>query len=324
MRIEIETIQELNLKNWEKLLIESENSSFYHTCNWISVWKDSYSNFSPFFIVAKDNEKYLAGIPLVKVKKLGLSSFFSLPYETYGGVISLKNTDESLPSNLCKKLVEFTKGLSLCRIRITDFQNSCDFLPNLGFDCFKVFTHLINLTEKKEDWEDFKQKKRGIVQAEKRGVLVQKINSFEQVKSYFELVEKTSFRHGLKKTRHSLWFYQNIFSSLSKTDYLLWNLAYFEDKLLAGQINFIFKDTIYYWDGASDESFWSFRPNDALFFEAIDFALFQGLSFYNLGASPPDASGLIQFKESWGGKRKTYWIYEKKTFWGKILNRIKK
>ena len=93
---------------------------------------------------------------------------------------------------------------------------------------------------------------------------------------------------------------------------------------MAYQINFLFKDVLCYWDGASLPDFLTDRPNDALMGHSINWAKRNKLKFYNLGGSPEKAEGLIKFKEDWGGERKKYFIYEKTSTLGKIQNLARK
>jgi CelD/BcsL family acetyltransferase involved in cellulose biosynthesis len=58
--------------------------------------------------------------------------------------------------------------------------------------------------------------------------------------------------------------------------------------------------TVTYKYGASDEAFWSVRPNHAVMAAAISWAAEQGYAMFDFGRSDLDNPGLARFKASWG------------------------
>jgi CelD/BcsL family acetyltransferase involved in cellulose biosynthesis len=58
--------------------------------------------------------------------------------------------------------------------------------------------------------------------------------------------------------------------------------------------------TVTYKYGASDEAYWSLRPNHAVMAHAISWAAEQGYATFDFGRSDLDNPGLARFKASWG------------------------
>jgi lipid II:glycine glycyltransferase (peptidoglycan interpeptide bridge formation enzyme) len=166
--------------------------------------------------------------------------------------------------------------------------------------------------------------KRGAIQAEKKGVQVSPFLSTGQIKECYELVKKRDKRYGLKRSKYPLGLYESIWNTFESGKELLWRIASIENRIIAFQINFLFKDTIYYWEGASELEALPLRPNDALFSDTIQWGISQGYRFLNFGGSPQGAEGLVRFKQAWGGEKKDYTIYVKKRLWYKTAEKIKR
>jgi len=61
----------------------------------------------------------------------------------------------------------------------------------------------------------------------------------------------------------------------------------------------LFKDTVYYKFGASDEAHLVHRPNHGIMWDAIRWAGGEGYRVLDFGRSDLDGEGLIKFKRGW-------------------------
>jgi lipid II:glycine glycyltransferase (peptidoglycan interpeptide bridge formation enzyme) len=66
---------------------------------------------------------------------------------------------------------------------------------------------------------------------------------------------------------------------------------------------------VFNWLTVSKAEFLDHRPVELIDASVIEWAVKNGNSVYNFGASPPDAVGLIKFKEKWGAKKHSYKTY---------------
>ncbi|HVP37383.1 MAG TPA: GNAT family N-acetyltransferase, partial [Terriglobales bacterium] len=195
-------------------------------------------------------------------------------------------------------------------------------LSQFSYNSVNAYTHILDLSKYMDD--PVHKTKRGAIQAEKKGVKVEPLSSVEKIKDCYNLVLKRDKKHGLKRSKFPLGLYQNIWSIFETGKDLRWSIATADEQIIAFQINFLFKDTIYYWEGASLPEALNQRPNDALFSDIIQWGISQGYKYLNLGGSPEDAEGLVRFKEAWGGEKREYLIYSKKKFWYRTLEKLKK
>ena len=313
----------LEEEKWEGLILNSPSSTFYHKSSWAKLWFSSFVYFTPlFFVNLNEKGDYLTGFPFVLSDKYRLKRVCSMPYGTYGGLVSRVNLTENDLQKIYDKIEEGLKKLKVVSSEVIDFFKSQNYLIHSGYKTFTGYTHILDLSRYAEN--PIHQTKRGAIQAEKRGVKVTSISSADGIMDCYELAKKRDKQYGLKKSKYPLGLYENIWNIFVPGKELLWKVAIMENRIIAFQINFLFKDTIYYWEGASEIETLPLRPNDALFKDTIQWGISQGYKYLNLGGSPRKAEGLVRFKEAWGGEKKSYLIYSKKKFWYKTAEKLKR
>jgi lipid II:glycine glycyltransferase (peptidoglycan interpeptide bridge formation enzyme) len=102
---------------------------------------------------------------------------------------------------------------------------------------------------------------------------------------------------------------------------LYWNSLLEDSRMVGSCINFIHGDTLFNWQNVSDYSKRYLRPNHVLIADAIEYAIERGIKKINLGASPPYAHSLIDFKKRWGGERVNYDSYFSSSWLLRLLRR---
>ena len=245
-----------------------------------------------------------------------------MPFGTYGGIVSRFNLSEEDFGKIYGQLENEFKKLKVVSLEVADFFGNQNYLVRSGFKHLNRYTHVLDLF--RYSAKPIHETKRGAVQAEKKGVKVISLPSADRIMDCYDLVKKRDSRYGRRRSKYPLGLYENIWNIFTPGKEVLWKVAMMENRIIAFQINFLFKDTIYYWEGASDFKALSLRPNDALFKETIQWGISQGFKYLNLGGSPEKAEGLVRFKEAWGGERKKYPVYYKKRLWYKTAEKLKR
>ena len=323
MGLELLYLADLDEQKWEELLLNSPFSTFYHKSNWAKLWFSSFVYFTPLFLVYSDeNGEYKAGFPFILSDKYRLKRAYSMPFGTYGGMIVSAGLQIEEVAGLYQRMDQELRKFKLASAEVIDFFGQQKNLSQYGYNAVKASTHVLDLSKYRDD--PVHKTKRGAIQAEKKGVKVEPLSSVEKIRHCYNLVLERDKRHGLKRSKFPLGLYENIWNILKSVEELRWSVAKVEERLIAFQINFVFKDTIYYWEGASLSEALNLRPNDALFSDTIQWGIAQGYRYLNLGGSPEKAEGLVRFKEAWGGERKDYLIYSKKKFWYKIVEKLRR
>jgi hypothetical protein len=140
-------------------------------------------------------------------------------------------------------------------------------------------------------------------QAEENGLTVRPITDARDVRSYHALAVRTVRRLGGVPKPLSL--YQRIFRSLVPEGLARYDLVEHRGHPIGGSLHFTFRGKAINWLTVSDDRKLDLRPNHLIIARVMQDLCAAGYHEYNLGGSPPDAEGLIGFKESWGSARRT-------------------
>jgi lipid II:glycine glycyltransferase (peptidoglycan interpeptide bridge formation enzyme) len=141
---------------------------------------------------------------------------------------------------------------------------------------------------------------RSVKKAIKTGVTVRQGSSEKDLKKFYFLHANTRKRQGFPIQPYR--FFKNMWDIMYPPGYFMLFLAELNKKAVAGLIIFKFKDIISSEHGASMPKFLEARPNHILLFRAIEMACTEGYHYYDLGKTPPENKGLLDFKRRWGAK----------------------
>lgn len=146
--------------------------------------------------------------------------------------------------------------------------------------------------------------------AEKKGIRVEILPYKSNINLWFELYRETSVRD--KISIHSADYYKKLFELSEtwpgKSPELFLLGAFYNNKLLAGNIVSFYGDTATYLYGASSNEHRNLMPTYLLQWQAIKMAKEAGLSYYDLYGIPPEPDpahpmyGLYRFKTGFGGR----------------------
>ncbi len=325
MKVSIKSTNDIETGKWNELLTSAPNATVFHTKEWTDIITKTYPDRKMFCIVAQDDEERIVGMmPLVELVKYGLHHYISLPFGTYGGLVTINNENDNLKEEMLSHFLNLGKDWKYGLLQVVDFSQQCKMLKKYGFQSRQCFAHILNLSGSFEFvWKNkFTRNIRKMVhQAQRKAVRIEEVRSLDDVKAYYEIAVHTFKRRG--STAYPFEIYENVFKYMRNHGLLKWHLAKYNDSPIAGTIHFVFKDAIFSWLNASYQHFWHLRPNNLLVSSMIEWGCKNGMQTYNFGASPPSATELIRFKESWGAYKKYYDIYEKKSLIFKLLYPIK-
>jgi lipid II:glycine glycyltransferase (peptidoglycan interpeptide bridge formation enzyme) len=107
-------------------------------------------------------------------------------------------------------------------------------------------------------------------------------------------------RGGLPKP---LSLYQRIHRNLGPLGLARYDLVEQHGIAIGGSLHFTYRGSAINWLTVSDERKWDLRPNHLIIARVMRDLCAAEFHEYNLGGSPPDAEGLIKFKEAWGATR---------------------
>ncbi|MCK5125786.1 MAG: GNAT family N-acetyltransferase [candidate division Zixibacteria bacterium] len=307
MDFQIVKTESLNLKAWSNL---SQDASFFHTVEWCKICAKAMRAEAVFLCLFSD-DILLVGMPGIITSKLKIKSFYSMPFGTYGGILTSPDVSDKEMSAFNSELSNYFTKEKYSRIVIADFDNSVTGTATNNFIRKKHFTQV--LTYPVGEYRPGKKTLTEIRVGEKNGGEIVTFNDGNYIDEYFSLYEATEKRHGRKKSLYGKQFFKILADSLLPSKKLYWNGLVKDGQLIGSQIHFLHGRRQYYWQAVSHPDKRDFRPDYRLLYDAIQYGVVQGIREINLGASPEDAEGLIFFKKRWGSVKKPYDILEYKS-----------
>lgn len=308
----------LDRSDWDSLIA---GHSFFSAIQWIDVCTEGLGRKAhSIFLCGYEGNRLVAALPAILTRRWGVRSFYSLPYGTYGGVFwSAGAPIDSKGTALAHLSAHFRKA-RYARVVIADYDNSlCDWIHN-GIERRPAFTHIIDLSRGEYHPPDKKIEQHIQIGLKAEPEIVP-LHTASQVGEFYALYSATEARHGRAKPILPRRLFDVLFERLIGTDMLYWIGLYAAGRMIGSQINLIFGDSLINWQTVSDHDMRHFKPNHLLLMNAITYARSRGLAQVNLGASPPEAEGLIDFKERWGGVRRNYDIISLRSSGMKMLER---
>jgi len=311
----IERVAPPDTAAWDALVQGSKEATIFHTAAWANVWTSEWRDARWEALVLGDGAGgYAGGIGMIARKRGLLETVDSMPFATYGGPIVRNDHPDpvSARASLLEAFARRIGGRLVMRSSLAWYEGvDAEFPEDLPRE--ESFTHVLALDPDYERVADgFSASTRRLVrQSDASGLTIRACESPEDVTRFAELAEETVRRRGGKPKPRSL--YERIFEMLVPQGLARYHLAMHGDDAVAGSLHFFHEGVATSWLPVSRESSWHLRPNNFLIASLLETLCGAGYLAYNFGASPPDAAGLIRFKEGWGAKRRPVWLAGKRT-----------
>jgi CelD/BcsL family acetyltransferase involved in cellulose biosynthesis len=288
--------------------------SFFQTVTWADVCARGLPadragvGAEALFLCGNADGRLVAGMPAIITKRYGVTSFDSMPNHTYGSVIFADDLSAEAKAGFVDHVTAYLNEHRFSRITITDFAGQLTSGERLKLDCGRSFTHMIRI-DSIHDLEPHQRIKRDLRIGSKADTEIVRIRDREDIDDFYRLYDLTESRHGRRRPLYRRGFFHALADVMGESDMLYWPGLMVEGRMIASQINFIYGDTMINWRVVSDYDWRRYKPNQVLLYDAIEKASAKGVTQINLGASPPEAEGLIAYKERWGGAKTEFDIY---------------
>jgi hypothetical protein len=194
-------------------------------------------------------------------------------------------------------------------------------LPGRRVSIVERHTPVLDLTQDERALlKGMKGAERKIRKAEKEGVEVTEAKSLEDVEAYHTLSVETSDRIRRRSTFTELprAFFVDVWKKMIPAGHARLFLARCDGELIAGDLFFVHRDTMLYYQGAStrDRAHTLRQAPAGVFWAAIRAAKAQGLTRFDFGGCTPTDDpndpryGVWEFKKKWGGTLETFYNAE--------------
>lgn len=140
--------------------------------------------------------------------------------------------------------------------------------------------------------------RRNVRAAQRHGVVVEADTGPEAVHAFFDL------HRDLRRRKYRLLaqpraFFERIWAEFAPTRSVVTILARIDGQPVAGALLLVWNGVLYYKFGASRQEHLDARPNDAVFWAALRWAVAHRLGLLDWGLSELDQQGLVGYKRKW-------------------------
>jgi hypothetical protein len=307
MKLNINITDPLSFPAWDSLILSCPGHSVFHSSAWARVLCEAY-HYTPIYFTVIDQDELAALVPLMEIRSLLTGRRgVSLPFSDYCNPIIREGISLY---ELLDQVIAHGKKYKWDSLELRGGEK---YFYNITPSVY-YFRHTLNLSQDEEQiFRGFRDStRRNIKKAISEGVNVQRSNSFESVKAFYQLNCITRKEHGLPP--QPFYFFEKIYTHIISKDHGFVVLASYKKNIIAGSIFFHAGDQAMYKYGASDKKFQHLRANNLVMWEAVKWYGKAGYRNFCFGRTEPENQGLRQFKNGWGTREDIikYYTYDLK------------
>ncbi|MBN2569765.1 MAG: GNAT family N-acetyltransferase [Deltaproteobacteria bacterium] len=286
---------EKQYSSWTHFVLGHPNSTVYHTIEWKAVIERTFG-YQPYYMVARQNGRILGVLPAFIVPRFRKRFLISMPLRDYGGILAeTRESERAIKSYLDSLQSEYQIILKSQYFPKSVYEEGCIRKTHLR--------SVIDIPANKSDYDNILRGKavwRAIKKSMKMNVIVSEAASDEEWREFYLIFLRTRKRLGIPPFEYKL--FDSIKNAMVPRRFAFLLLARKERSVIAGMLLFMYRDKMTFAYGASDKHSLHCRPNDRLFYEAIQRAICSKMRLMDLGADHPSQQNLISFKNKWGAR----------------------
>lgn len=295
-------------------MAEGDGSSVFHTAAWAAIWTREWNGARWEALVLEEAGGYTAGIGAI-VRRRGLwRTIDAMPFATYGGPIVRRGHPDPPTARraLLEAFARWTSGRRVLRSQMAWYRGLAEEAPP-KLSTRESFTHVLTLLPEFTALAGgFSPSTRRLVrQSEESGLEIRTAASPDDLRAFYDLAVETVRRRAGEAKPFAL--YERIHESLVPGGLARYHLVTHDAEPVAGSLHFFHNGVATSWLPVSRATSWHLRPNNFLIAHVLETLCAAGYMEYNFGASPPDAEGLIRFKEGWGAVRRPVLLAERRS-----------
>lgn len=278
----------------DRLAQDSTLATFYQTRVWLESLDRAFPAMRLRVMVAMEAGAVTGYLPFFEIHHGPAKRLWSLPFGTYGGPVTEAGSKPA--QELVRALMAMRRQRGVHEIGLVDFSGR-QSAPALQ-RCEEA-THLLDLVPGFEKlWADRfdRSKRRQTRRAEREGLRITQAESVEELKRYYRIYQQRS-AVWRQRIRYPEELFVDLFEKGGESVKLF--LAWQDDTLLGGHLNFYFKNTVIAWNGVTTASSRGTQAGTLLYAACIRHACDNGYRDYNLGGSLGSES-LAEYKEALG------------------------
>ncbi len=292
----------LDADAWDAHAVDMPGSCAFHSSTWKQALGAAFPQYQPADgYLLRDDARAGAWSGCVFAPAPFVSFAESSPWHLFGGPLGVA-PDAFLDALACWE--GHSRANGACALSLTlppgAFADMQSDLQTVGFALTEEkFTHLLDLPEDEEAlWSSYKGSVRTDVRkARAADVTVRPAHTDGDIGAFYAIYRATMDRFGSAAKPRRL------VADLVGSSIGVLFLAEREGVPIAGLLLLVFGKTATVWMAASQPEERRHAPNHLLYHTALTWAMARGHTRADFGASPPENTGLVKFKESFGATR---------------------
>lgn len=295
------------IDRWNEILSSLGQYSFFQTPEWVDILYKCLPGTKHRHCFLTFSDGVSAFLPLLSMpKKWGIRKLDSLPWGTYGGLISNQEFSYTHYEAAIRSMASLFEPV--CIITLPPERKKHNKDQTITTDTYSIHwqsTHILKLDSDFDSLWDTKFQSRNrtaIRKAIKQGVKCRFSNKKSDINQFHALYQNACERWQGVETLPDTFFNQLIDYDPAKIK--LW-LAEYEGRIMAADLILYGKGEAQYFAGASDLEFSHLNASKLLMSEIIRDAINSGYSLFNFGASA-GLKGVEQFKRHFGAEKVEY------------------
>jgi CelD/BcsL family acetyltransferase involved in cellulose biosynthesis len=262
----------------------------------------TFAQAAPCFLTLVDQNGHCCGGVAIFLVKSWLTGtrLVSIPWACYADPL-VRSQDEF--ARLFEQIVVLAEKEKAAYIEIRT-RDSEPILrsANVMTPSYSDKTHHIDLTSGLSAVWDGLHKTRirqPVGKAERMGIEIRVATSEQEVTALYRIFVTHRRRLGLPPQKSE--YFRNIWTYAVPVGLARFLLAYAHDRLVGGLCYFCFRGKAFWSYVCAEQSATRLGVGQLLTWTMIRMASEEGLTMVDLGRTPPDAKGLLQYKRAWGG-----------------------
>jgi hypothetical protein len=286
-------------------------ATFIGSVDFAQVWR-AIGGRDVYWLV-EVNDRTVAAMAAVEFGGRVTRRMQCMPDGLYARPVLLERIDNA--NAVRSQLLDKLGKAAYVRVIVNDFEGSFGEAP--GFRAQDCETSLIDISA--PDWQPPDKKLQSeIRKAEREGVTVEEFSLNRHMDMFLELMRHTESRHG-RSPRYTDGFYRELARLAARDMRVRWRVVEYEGELAASHIYFVERDMLLHWQASYDKRFSHLKPNQLIMYTTARELARKGVRTLNLGSSPPEADGLVEYKEKWGGSTRRYRSLNRQSILGRMF-----
>ncbi len=266
------------------------------------------------YVTVQNEEQIIAALPAAIRGKWPLARFQAL-LDGLPAPLWISDDFRTESDSISNQMLKFIRESGFLKAHVTDFENALNQSTCQSVQCK---TTVLDLTSISGEFPPDKTLRGEIAKATRDGVTVKAFQRQSQMSNFLDLVNSTEARHG-RTPKYSDRFWSRFAEQCEKDSRFSIMCVHADNQLAAAHVYFCDRETAHNWQIYFDKSFSPLKPNQAITAHAIAMFRAKGIKSLNLGATPPEATGVADYKKKWGGREYAYRILECRSLLGKVL-----